>query len=157
MRGGVPIFETIIKTGMDILMPLKSKMIVSNEPAWINDHLKSLIRDRQSAFAWGDSASFKRLCNQANRLRKSCRKKYCASKVEHLRNCEPRKWWTEVKSLSGIKSAVGTDTRSMLKQINNGKDIDGTSLANTINEAFLAPYSFVPPADPPSVTEVKCF
>ena len=38
------VFETIIKTGMDILMPLKSKKIVSSEPAWIKDHLKSLIR-----------------------------------------------------------------------------------------------------------------
>ena len=162
------VFETIIKTGMDIIMPLKSKKIVSNEPTWINDHLKSLIRDRQSAFARGDSASFKRLCNQVNRLRKSCRKKYYASEVEHLRNCEPRKWWTEVKSLSGMKSAVRSDIRSILRQINNGKDIESTSLANTINEAFLAPmasftplsaevYSTVPPADPPSVTEVNVF
>ena len=51
----------VIETKMDILMPLKSKKIVKNEPAWINDHLKSLIRDRQSAFARDYSASFKRL------------------------------------------------------------------------------------------------
>ena len=121
------------------ILSLQSEKIVNNEPLWINDHLKSLIRDHLSAFALGDSTSFNRLCNRVDHLCKSCREKYYASKVEHLRNCEPRKWWTKVKSLSDIKFAVCTYTRSILKQINNGNDIDGTSLANTISEAFLAP------------------
>ena len=49
--------------------------------------LKSLIHDRQTAFARGDEASFLRLRNRANRLRKSCRAKYYESKVKHLRDC----------------------------------------------------------------------
>ena len=125
-------------------MPLKSKKIVSSEPAWINDHLKSLIRERQSDFARGDSVSFKRLRNQVNRLRKSCREKYYTSKVEHLRDCEPRKWWSEVKSLSGMEPGVRSDTRSVLKHINTEHDTN-TTIANKINDAFLAPMaSFTP-------------
>jgi hypothetical protein len=71
--------EIIIKTSMDILLPLKSKKVIVNEPPWINEQLKSLIRERQVALAQGDSVNFRRLRNRVNRLRKSCRTKYYAS------------------------------------------------------------------------------
>ena len=32
--------ETIIKTGMDTLLPPKSKTVITNEPPWINKNLK---------------------------------------------------------------------------------------------------------------------
>ena len=69
----------------------KSKTVIANEPPWINKQLKSLIHDRQTAFALGDEASFRRPRNRVNRLRKSSRTKYYESKVEHLRDCSPRR------------------------------------------------------------------
>ena len=33
--------EMIIKTGMDILLPINSKKVIVNEPAWINDQTNS--------------------------------------------------------------------------------------------------------------------
>ena len=111
--------EMIIKTGMDILLPLKSKKVIVNEPPWINDQLKSLIHERQVALAQGDLGNFRRLRNRVNRLRKSCRTKYYASKVEHLRDCDPRRWWKE--SLGGMQSATRTEPTSFLKHIDAGR------------------------------------
>ena len=91
------VLETIIETGLDFVLPFKSKTIIANEPPWISKHLKSLIHERQRALARGDKDCFRRLRNRVNRLRKSCRAKYSKSNVEHLRNCEPRRWWKEVK------------------------------------------------------------
>lgn len=81
---------------MDILLPLTPKIVMSNDPPWINKHMKSLIKQRQVAFIRGDLVSFRSLRNHVNRLRKSRRAKYYESKVEHLMNCKPRTWWKEV-------------------------------------------------------------
>jgi hypothetical protein len=128
----------IIKTGMDILLRLKSKKVFVNEPPWINDQLKSLIRERLVALAQGDLVIFRRLRNRVNRLRKSCRTKYYASKVEHLRVCDPRRWWKEVTSLGGMQSATRTEPTSFLKNIDAARKSSLKNLANIINNTFLA-------------------
>ena len=78
--------ETVIKTGMDILLPLTPKIVMSNDPPWINKLMKSLIKQRQVAFTRGDLDLFRSLRNRVNRLRKTCRAKYYESKVEHALN-----------------------------------------------------------------------
>ena len=139
--------ETIIKTGLDFVLPLKSKTIIANELPWISKQLKSLIHERQIALAGGDKDCFRLLRNRVNRLRKSCRAKYYESKVEHLRDCEPRRWW-KVKSLGGMQSATRTDPTSVLKHIDSGPDSSRTALANVITKAFLAPMNSFTPLDP---------
>ena len=131
--------ETVLKTGMDILLPLTLKTVMTNDPPWINKQLKSLIHQRQVAFARGDLVSFRSLRNRVSRLRKSYRAKYYASKVEHLRNCKPRTWWKGVKTLGGMKSATRTDLMSVLRHVDPEHNSGPTALANTVNEAFLAP------------------
>ena len=128
----VSIFETIVNTGLDIILPVRSKTIHSNEPPWINPALKDLIRQRQRALAQGNLPLFRLLRNRVNRERKSCRGKYYEAKVAHLKECKPSMWWKEVKKLSGISSASrGPDdfTKSL-------QHIDGASnkqdLANII-------------------------
>ena len=88
--------KTVIKTGMDILLSLTPKIVMSNDPPWISKQMKSLIKQRQVAFTRGDSVSFRSLRNRVNRLCKSCRAKYYESNVEHLMNCKPRTWCKEV-------------------------------------------------------------
>ena len=158
--------ELIIKTGMDLLIPLKSKTIFFNEPPWINKQLKYLIFERQRALSLGDLNNFRSLRNRVNRLRKSCRSKYYTSKVEHLRTCKPRTWWKEVKTLGGMQSATRTDPKIILKHILQEPVSSPKTLANIINDTFLAPMSsFIPLvpgasadmqySNPPSVT-VSC-
>ena len=83
-----------------------------------------------------------------NRYRKSCRAKYHAAKVEHLRDCEPRRWWKEVKKLTGMQSATRMDVTSLLHNIDPVPNPDLTVLANTIKDTFLAPMNKFSPLDP---------
>jgi hypothetical protein len=87
---------------------------VSNDPPWISQPLKNLIRHRQAALARGDEILFKSLRNQVNRERKSCRGKFYSSKVEYLKTCSQAEWWKETKTLSGISSQVRVDPISLL-------------------------------------------
>ena len=41
-----PALETIIKMGLYVMLPLKSKTVIANEPPWINNQLKFLIHER---------------------------------------------------------------------------------------------------------------
>ncbi len=77
--------ESIIDYGLDKLLPLKSKLNVSNDHPWISQSLKKLIRRRQATLASGDEILFKSLRNQVNRERKSWREKFYSSKVEYLK------------------------------------------------------------------------
>ena len=130
------------------------------------NNLNSLTHDRQTGFARGEEASFRRLRNRVNRLRKSCRPKYYKSKVENLRVCAPRRWWNEVKRLGGMQSATRTDPTSGLKRLDSGPDSSLKALANTINNAFLAPMNSFSPlhseasgdvqhTNPPTFTEFR--
>ena len=61
----VEMLETIIKTGMEILLPVKTKTILLNEPPWMNNQLTTLIQDRQKALSCGDVTLFHQLRNRA--------------------------------------------------------------------------------------------
>ena len=54
------------------------------------------------------TTNFCRLRNSVNRYRKSCRAKYY---------CEPRRWWKEVKKLTGMQLAARMDVTSLLRNI----------------------------------------
>ena len=135
----VSLLETIVKTGLDIILPVKSKTIHSNEPPWINPVLKDLIKRRQRALTQGNLPLFRVLRNRVNRERKICRGKYYEAKVDHLKECKPAVWWREVKKLSGMSSA-SRNPDDFTKSLHH---IDGASnkqnLANIINEAFISP------------------
>ena len=98
--------------------------------------------------------NIRRLRNRVNRLRKSCRTKYYASKVEHLRVCDPRRWWKEVKSLGGMQPATRTEPTSFLKHIDAGRKSSLKNLANIINNTFLAPTDSFTPLAPSWSTDV---
>ena len=130
------------------------------------NNLNSLTHDPQTGFARGEEASFRRLRNRVNRLRKSCRPKYYESKVEYLRDCAPRRWSNDVKRLGGVQSATRTDPTSVLKRFESGPGSSLKALANTINNAFLAPMNSFSPlhpeasgdvqhTNPPTVTEFR--
>ena len=119
------------------------------------NNLNSLSHDRQTGFARGEEASFRRLRNRVKRLRKSCRPKCYESKVEHLRDCAPRRWGNEVKRLGGMQSATRTDPTSVLKRLDSGPDSSLKALANTINNAFFAPMNSFSPLHPEASGDVQ--
>ena len=77
--------------------------------------------------------------NLINRYRKSCRAKYYENKVKDLNECNPRNWWSYVKSLSGMATP-----RSDILDILKIPEIDKHStspyeIANVINYQLLQP------------------
>ena len=98
----VSLFENIVNTDLDFIIPLRPKNIHRSKPPWLNNKLKNLIQRRQCAFTQGNMDTFRTLRNCMSRERKICRAKYYEAKVSHLRECKPSVWWKEVKKLSAM-------------------------------------------------------
>ena len=112
----VSLLETIITTGLDMVLSLRSKTVYSNEPPWINPTLKNLIKKRQKALAQASLQQFRLPRNKVNRERKACRAKYYEEKVNHLKECKPSMWRKEVKKLSGM-SSFSKDQDDVIKSL----------------------------------------
>ena len=132
-------FSEVVRTGLDILMPEKKYRVCAADPPWMTQSLKSLILKRQKAFntQGPDSVLFRHFRNVVNRERKVCRGRYYESKVQQLKGENPRRWWDEVKRLSGAKTKGG----DLISQINidHFSDLSKPEQANAINAAFLEP------------------
>ena len=138
--------ETIINTGLDIIISLRCKAIHSNEPPWINPALKYLIKRRQKALAHDNLPLFRLLRNRVNRERKTCRGKYYRAKIAHLKEFESAVWWKEVKKLSGMSSAFchpDDFTKTLIHHIDTSPNKQ--DLANSINKTFLMSMKEFPP------------
>ena len=103
------VFSKAVRTGLDILMPEKQLRICTADAPCMTQRVKALILKRQKAFTMHgpESSQFKDLRNLVNRERKACRARYHESKVQQLKGKNPKKWWDEVKRLSGAKSRNG--------------------------------------------------
>ena len=145
----VSLLEEIMTTGLDRILPIQSRRVHSTEPPWITSTLKEMIQARQRALSRGDNQHFRELRNRVNRERKACRAKYFQAKVEHLKECKPSTWWTEVKKLSGCSPAFTERSYVTTSLQHLYGPTDNVNLANIINKAFLSPMrSFTPiPAD----------
>ena len=157
------LLELIVKTGLDFILPLRSRTVLSNEPPWFTSRLKDLIKRRQMALVCGNLQDFKRLRNRVNRERKVCRAKYYfvfRAKVHHLKDCKPSDWWKEVKKLSGITSVYSSkdEVYRSLENLDKASNVTTGELAHIINEAFLSPMrSFSPlPEDILNRTNTIC-
>ena len=60
------IFESIIQTGLNSVLPLRSKTVHSSEPPWLNPALKKLIMQRRRTLAEGNRPMFRYLRNRVN-------------------------------------------------------------------------------------------
>ena len=82
-------------------------------------------------------AIFKFYRNSVNQSRKCCKATFYNSKVGHLKTDDPKRWWSEVKQLSG-SSAHSGDLRNHLN-IEELNDLPPKDVANAINSALLEP------------------
>ena len=136
----VSIFQSIIQHGLDSVLPLRSKAIHSRDPPRINPGLKDLIRWQQRALAENNQPIFRFLRNRVNHERKICRWWYYDSKVSQLKECKPSAWWSGVKKLSGMSSAV-RDSEELMRSLQHisEESLSALDLANLINDTFLSP------------------
>ena len=128
------VFEQVIHTGLDVLMPVRKVRMNTRDAPWMTQYLKDLIRKRQQAFHnnGGHSVQYKFYRIQFNRERKLCRAKFYESQVAHIKKEDPKAWWREMKRLYGGKACPG----DLLNHIEN---LSTQDLANLMNKAFLEP------------------
>ena len=91
-------FREAILTGLDIIMPLKRVRLNTKDAPWMTPELKSMIIKRQRAFhdLGPNSIQYKFYRNTVNRKRKLCKSKFHESKIQHLKDKDPKRWWNEV-------------------------------------------------------------
>ena len=135
------LFTGIISTGLNYIMPEKGVIFHRNDPPWITEDFKRVIKHRQRAFSSGNSIAFKFYRNKANKMRKSCRAKYYSSKVENLKQLKPKEWWREAKRLCGMTPVSKSTVFISQLQLENTDhlDLSPLDLANLINNTFLEP------------------
>ncbi len=126
-------------TGLDILMPVKRIRVNTTDAPWMTTHVKSLILNRQNPFhtRGTESTQYKFYGNAVNRERKVAKAKFYQSKVEHMKQENPKAWWKEVKRLCGSKSF--TDDQISQIQVESLENLSKVELADAINKAFLDP------------------
>ena len=134
------VFQEAIRTGLDLLMPVKRVCVNTSDSPWMTQHLKSLIMKRQKAFhqQGAESVQFKFYRNAVNRERKTCKAKFYKSQVENMKEEDPKVWWKEVKRLSG-RTQYSSGIVINLIQTDGVENLSAKDLANVINKAFLEP------------------
>ena len=98
-----------------------------------------MITKRQRAFhdLGPNSVQYKFYRNTVNRKRKLCKSKFYESKIQHLEDKDPKRWWNEVKWLSGSLLRSG-DLRNCIN-VPELNDLPLEDLANPLNGALLEP------------------
>ena len=82
---------------MNILLPMKSKTIIVNEPPWVNKNLKKMIHARKKPYqraTWppSDLSGIGLIVTGSQ-----CRSKYYDSGVKQLKESDSSGWWKEIK------------------------------------------------------------
>ena len=100
---------------------------------------------RQRAFFFRNDTLFKFYRNWVNRKRKTCKANYYKTKVDNLKQTNPKHWWREVKRISGM---VSHSSLQDCIQSENLEHLPLADLANSINNAFLEPMQEFDPFNP---------
>ena len=129
----INIFNKVIHTGLDILMPIKGVRVNMRDAPWMADK----IIKRQKAFheLGGESPQYKFYSNTVNRERKSVKASFYQLRLEHMKEENPKVWWKEVNRLCGVKPSADNVTSHV--HIEGIEDMSYEELANVINQAFL--------------------
>ena len=134
------LFHNLLMLGLDTFLPKKKIKIHCRDKPWITPELKRLISDRQKALAEGDRDLFKQLRITINRAIKHAKVSYFETQVNQFKTADPTKWWKAVKNLAGY-----TPDKNVYSVIIGDRILDGTDLANAINEAFVDVNKLMPP------------
>jgi hypothetical protein len=134
-------FTDVISTGLNLLKPEKMIKFYHNDPPWITDDFKCMVKKRQQAFSTGNITAFKFYRNKVNKMRKRCRINYYACKVNHLKQTKPKECM--VKKSQGhlgiceATSPFGIDSLVSHLQIDNLDQMSPSEIANTNKDSFL--------------------
>ena len=126
------IFINTLKDAVDKFLPIEKTYVSASGKPWITGKIKSLIAKRQKLLKFGkDSPAYKEARNAVQKECENCKKCFYDLKVAKLKQTNVRRWWKEIKCLTGLRCS-----ESWVQQM-LGDQLESTEvLANSFN--FLA-------------------
>ena len=142
------LFMDKLSAAVEKFLPVRSFRTHLSDKPWISTKIKALVLKRQRCLhKFGkDSDRFKEIRNAVQRECKRCKKSFYDNKVAKLKQSNIKRWWDEVKSLSGVRSVNNWVQQVLCDQLPSVE-----ALANRFNE-FLGSLTadFTPlPSQPP--------
>ena len=97
-------FQTVIHDAIDFYLPMCSVKKHPNDKPWITSTIKDTIKKHQQAWVKNDSQKYRAYHNKVIKLCKKVRQHFYADKINHTHNTDPKKWWDNIKMLSGLSN-----------------------------------------------------
>ena len=113
-------------------IPEKTVRVHQSDKPWMTSYIKAKIKQRQRAYAKGDSVRYSQLCDTVRGLISHAKARYYNSKAKDLRSSNPAKWYKTINALIG---ANDTNTRVRIPEI----EIQET--AKKLQSAFTKPWA----------------
>ena len=133
-------YETVCSV-VDKYAPTQEIVFKNNDKPWVTPKFKDIVNQRNAAFAVGDRELYNKLRNQVNRLGMELRRNFFNRKVDSLKNQNSRKWWSEIKSISGFNNKCKSDYANVVV---DGKQADEQLIAELSSRLLIAVNNKIP-------------
>ena len=145
------VFQSMISSAINFCLPMRSVKTHPRDKPWITPDIKSCIKKRQLAWVRNDVEQYNIYRNKVTKLCKVARRRFYEDKICYTNDINPKKWWDNIKMLSGLSSQ-----QSLTSMTVNGSILRDDKLAEAIGESFYRVSSDVTPLNyqPIPVTSV---
>ena len=96
------VFQSVLSSAIDICLPYRAMKLHPTDKPWMTAEIKDAIKKRQHAWVKGLPHLYKLYRNKVNRLCKQARRRFYRDSISHTRDTNPKKWWDNIKLLSGL-------------------------------------------------------
>ena len=144
-------FQDLITEKIDIHLPTRTVKVHPTDKPWMTPDIKATIKKRQRAWLNGNSDLYRLHRNKVMSLCKSARRRFYHNCISHLKNSNPKKWWSNIKLLSGQSKPAPLSSIYI-----DGTFLKDMDLAEAINDAFGKVTDDIPQLDytPTLVTHI---
>ena len=142
-------FYTTTHRLLETFLPTRTVKVNRNEKPWVTENFRYLIRRRQYAWTNQRWEEYRIYRNKVQRAALCLRKQYYKRRVQDLRQCNPRKWWQEVKRFTGQSTRP-----SLSSMATNSYHGDLSLMANDINCFLQSVSADLKPLDVDLIPEI---
>ena len=133
------VFQSTISNAINFCLPMRSVKTYTRDKPWITQDIKGCIKKRQLAWVRNDTKQYKIYRNKTAKLCKIARKRFYQNKIRHTQDINPKKWWDNIKMLSGLSKQ-----QPPMSMLVNGSVLKDKQLAEAISDSFYRVSSDIP-------------
>ncbi len=136
-------FQSTVENLLDEHMPKQVVTKVHRHKPWVTRQFEDLVRKRQWAHRF-NKQKFDYYRSRVKNGARFLRREFYKSRVAHLKESDPHKWWKHTKQLLGESSNSDDPLQAMAVERHNG---DNKQLADEINLFYQSDTKDLPPLD----------